>query len=302
MINVNDNRLEAAKTERTEITRTKKMNKKFTIKSFQKAKNENRIISMVTAYDYSMAKILDEAGVDALLVGDSLGMVVQGHDSTISVTVDDMIYHAKAVNRAAKRALVVVDMPFMSYHTSTTEAVHNAGRLMKEGGAHAIKLEGGIEFAETIRQIVRAQIPVMGHIGLTPQSLHMFGGFKVQGRSLAQAQRIIDDAKALEEAGVFAITLECVPAKLTKLISEAVNVPLIGIGAGNDCDGQVLVSNDMLGMFSDFTPKFVKKYADLSTDIKGAIKMYIEEINSKTFPEEQHTFKIDEEVINSLKK
>lgn len=278
------------------------MNKKFTVKSFQEAKNDNRKISMLTAYDYSMAKILDEAGVDALLVGDSLGMVVQGHDSTISVTIEDMIYHAKAVTRGAKRALVVVDMPFMSYHISTTEAVRNAGRLMKEGGAHAIKLEGGVEFSETIRQIVRAQIPVMGHIGLTPQSVHMFGGFKVQGRNLAQAQQIIDDAKALEEAGVFAITLECVPAKLTKLISEAVNVPLIGIGAGNDCDGQVLVSNDMLGMFSNFTPKFVKKYADLSSDIERAIKTYIEEINSKAFPEEMHTFKIDEEVINSLKK
>ena len=278
------------------------MNKKFTVKSFQEAKENNKKISMLTAYDYSMAKILDEAGVDALLVGDSLGMVVQGHDSTISVTIEDMIYHAKAVTRAAKRALVVVDMPFMSYHTSATEAVRNAGRLMKEGGAHAIKLEGGVEYAETIRQIVRAQIPVMGHIGLTPQSLHMFGGFKVQGRSLAQAQQIIDDAKALEEAGVFAITLECIPAKLTKLISEAVNVPLIGIGAGNECDGQVLVSNDMLGMFSDFTPKFVKKYANLSSDIKGAIKTYIEEINSKAFPEEKHTFKIDEEVINNLKK
>ncbi len=183
------------------------MNKKFTTKSFQKAKDEGHIISMLTAYDYSMAKILDEAGIDALLVGDSLGMVIQGHDSTISVTVDDMIYHSKAVTRAAKRALVIVDMPFMSYHTSITEAVHNAGRLMKEGGAHAVKLEGGVEFAETIRHIVRAQIPVMGHIGLTPQSLHMFGGFMVQGKSVEQAQQIIDDAKALEEAGVFAITL-----------------------------------------------------------------------------------------------
>ena len=276
------------------------MNKKFTIKSFQQAKDEGRTISMLTAYDYSMAKILDEAGIDALLVGDSLGRVVQGHDSTISVTVDDMIYHAKAVTRAAKRALVIVDMPFMSYHTSVTEAVHNAGRLMKEGGAHAIKLEGGVEFAETIRQIVRAQIPVMGHIGLTPQSVHMFGGFKVQGRSLAQAQQIIDNAKALEEAGVFAITLECVPAKLTKLISQAVNVPLIGIGAGSDCDGQVLVSNDMLGMYSDFTPKFVKQFAHLSAGIKDAVKTYIEEINDKTFPEEKHTFTIDEEVINKL--
>ncbi len=278
------------------------MNKKFTIKSFQKAKDEKRPISMLTAYDYSMAKILDSAGVDALLVGDSLGMVVQGNDSTISVTIDEMIYHAKAVNRAAKRALVIVDMPFMSYHGTADEAVRNAGRLMKEGGAHAIKLEGGVEFADTIRQIVRAQIPVMGHLGLTPQSLHMFGGFKVQGKSLQQAQKIIDDAKALEEAGVFAITLECVPEELSKIISETVSVPTIGIGAGKYCDGQVLVSNDMLGMYSDFVPKFVKQFAHLSTDINAAVKTYIEEMNEGEFPEKKHTFTIDEDVINNLNK
>ena len=278
------------------------MNKKFTIKSFQKAKEEKRQITVLTAYDYSMAKILDRAGVDALLVGDSLGMVVQGNESTISVTLDEMIYHAKAVNRAAKRALVIVDMPFMSYHTSANEAVRNAGRLMKEGGAHAIKLEGGVEFADTIRQIVRAQIPVMGHLGLTPQSLHMFGGFKVQGKNLEQAQKIIDDAKALEEAGVFAITLECVPDDLTKLITESVNVPTIGIGAGKHCDGQVLVSNDMLGMFSDFVPKFVKQYAHLSSDIDDAVNKYIEEVSSGDFPQKEHTFSIDKEVISKLTK
>ena len=278
------------------------MNKKFTVKSFQKAKDDNQPISMLTAYDYSMAKILDSAGADALLVGDSLGMVVQGHDSTISVTMEDMIYHAKAVTRAAKRALVIVDMPFMSYHVSVSEAVSNAGRLMKEGGAHAIKLEGGVEFAETIRQIVRAQIPVMGHIGMTPQSVHMFGGFKVQGKSLEQAQQIIDDAKALEEAGVFAITLECVPEELSKIITETVNVPTIGIGAGKYCDGQVLVSNDMLGMYSDFVPKFVKRFAHLSTDIEGAVKTYIKELADNSFPEKKHTFTIDEEVIKNLKK
>ncbi len=278
------------------------MNKKFTTKSFQKAKEEKRPISMLTAYDYSMAKILDSAGVDALLVGDSLGMVIQGHDSTISVTIDEMIYHAKAVNRAAKRALVIVDMPFMSYHVSVEESVKNAGRLMKEGGAHAIKLEGGVEFAETIRQIVRAQIPVMGHLGLTPQSLHMFGGFKVQGKSLAQAQKIIDDAKALEEAGVFAITLECVPEELSKIITETVSVPTIGIGAGKYCDGQVLVSNDMLGMFSDFVPKFVKQFAHLSPSIEDAVKTYIEEMNNNSFPEKKHTFAIDEDVLKNLTK
>ena len=249
-----------------------------------------------------MAKILDSAGVDALLVGDSLGMVVQGNDSTLPVTLDEMIYHAKAVTRAAKRALVVVDMPFMSYHTSANEAVRNAGRLMKEGGAQAIKLEGGVEFADTIRQIVRAQIPVMGHIGMTPQSLHMFGGFKVQGKSMEQAQKIINDAKALVEAGVFAITLECVPDELTKIITEMVNVPTIGIGAGKYCDGQVLVSNDMLGMFSDFVPKFVKQFAHLSTDIKSAVTTYIEEINTGNFPQKEHTFSIEKEVLDSLNK
>lgn len=278
------------------------MSKKFTIKSFQEAKDNKQIISMLTAYDYSMAKILDSAGADALLVGDSLGMVVQGHDSTISVTIEDMIYHAKAVNRAAQRALVVVDMPFMSYHTSTDEAVKNAGRLMKEGGAHAIKLEGGAAFAETIAKIVRAQIPVMGHIGMTPQSLHMFGGFKVQGKSLEQAQKIIDDAKALEKAGVFAITLECVPEDLSRIISEAVNVPTIGIGAGKYCDGQVLVSYDMLGMYSAFVPKFVKQYSHIATDIEAAVKSYIKEITDGSFPKKEHTFTIDEEVINKLKK
>lgn len=276
------------------------MNKKVTIKSFQKAKEEKQPISMLTAYDYSMAKILDTAGIDSLLVGDSLGMVVQGKESTLSVTIDEMIYHAQMVNRGAKRALVVVDMPFMSYHVSIEEAVHNAGRLMKEGGAEAVKLEGGVEFAETISQIVRAQIPVMGHIGMTPQSLHLFGGFTVQGKSLEDAQKIIDDAKALEEAGVFAIVLECVPEKLAKLVTETINIPTIGIGAGKHCDGQVLVSSDMLGMFSDFVPKFVKQFAHLSSNIDDAVKTYIKEMSSGDFPQKEHTFTIDKEVINNL--
>lgn len=276
------------------------MNKKVTIKSFQKAKEEKQPISMLTAYDYSMAKILDTAGIDSLLVGDSLGMVVQGKESTLFVTIDEMIYHAQMVNRGAKRALVVVDMPFMSYHVSIEEAVHNAGRLMKEGGAEAVKLEGGVEFAETISQIVRAQIPVMGHIGMTPQSLHLFGGFTVQGKSLEDAQKIIDDAKALEEAGVFAIVLECVPEKLAKLVTETINIPTIGIGAGKHCDGQVLVSSDMLGMFSDFVPKFVKQFAHLSSNIDDAVKTYIKEMSSGDFPQKEHTFTIDKEVINNL--
>jgi len=213
-----------------------------------------------------------------------------------------MIYHAKAVKRGAQHALVVVDMPFMSYHISTVDAVRNAGRLMKEGGAQAVKLEGGVEYAETIHQIVRAQIPVMGHIGMTPQSVHMFGGFKVQGKSLAQAQKIIDDAKALEKAGVFSIVLECVPEELSKLISEIVNVPTIGIGAGKYCDGQVLVCNDMLGMFNDFIPKFVKQFAHLATDIENAVISYIEEVSTKDFPKTEHTFSIDKEVVDKLQK
>lgn len=276
------------------------MNKKFTIKSFQEAKDNNQKITMLTAYDYSMAKIVDEAGIDAILIGDSLGMVFQGNESTLPVTVDDIIYHTKAVARGAKRALIVSDMPFMSYHVSVEDAVRNAGRLVKEGGAHAVKLEGGTKYVDVIRAIVDAQIPVMGHIGLTPQSVNAFGGFKVQGKDEAAARQIIEDAKAIEEAGVFAITLEGIPAKLAKLVSESVSVPTIGIGAGRDCDGQVLVVNDMLGMFSDFVPKFVKQYAKLNIDINTALKSYIEEVTNGDFPTDKHTFTIDSEVIDKL--
>ncbi len=276
------------------------MNKKFTIKSFQEAKDNNQKITMLTAYDYSMAKIVDEAGIDAILIGDSLGMVFQGNESTLPVTVDDIIYHTKAVARGAKRALIVSDMPFMSYHVSVEDAVRNAGRLVKEGGAHAVKLEGGTKYIDVIRAIVDAQIPVMGHIGLTPQSVNAFGGFKVQGKDEAAARQIIEDAKAIEEAGVFAITLEGIPAKLAKLVSESVSVPTIGIGAGRDCDGQVLVVNDMLGMFSDFVPKFVKQYAKLNIDINTALKSYIEEVANGDFPTDKHTFTIDSEVIDKL--
>ncbi len=276
------------------------MNKKFTVKSFQEAKNNNQKITMLTAYDYSMAKMVDEAGVDAILIGDSLGMVFQGLDSTLPVTIDDIIYHTRAVVRGAKRALIVSDMPFMSYHVSVEDAVRNAGRLVKEGGAHAVKLEGGTKYADVIEAIVDAQIPVMGHIGLTPQSVNAFGGFKVQGKDEAAARQIIEDAKAIEKAGVFAITLEGIPAKLAKLVTEAVSVPTIGIGAGKDCDGQVLVINDMLGMFSDFVPKFVKQYAKLNVDINAALKSYIEEVASGDFPTDKHTFSIDSDVLDKL--
>lgn len=276
------------------------MNKKFTVKSFQDAKDGNRKITMLTAYDYSMAKMVDEAGIDAILIGDSLGMVFQGNDSTLPVTVDDIIYHTRAVVKGAKRALIVSDMPFMSYHVSPEEAVRNAGRLVKEGGAHAVKLEGGVKYAKVIEAIVDAQIPVMGHIGLTPQSVNAFGGFKVQGKDEAAARQIIEDAKAIEKAGVFAITLEGIPAKLAKMVTEAVSVPTIGIGAGRDCDGQVLVINDMLGMFSDFVPKFVKQYAKLNIDINSALKAYIEEVGNGSFPTDSHTFSIDSDILDKL--
>lgn len=276
------------------------MDKKFTVKSFQEAKNNNRKITMLTAYDYSMAKMVDEAGVDAILIGDSLGMVFQGNDSTLPVTVDEIIYHTKAVVRGSKRALIISDMPFMSYHVSKEDAVRNAGRLVKEGGAHAVKLEGGTKYAEIIKAIVDAQIPVMGHIGLTPQSVNAFGGFKVQGKDEAAARQIIEDAKALENAGAFAITLEGIPAKLAKLVTDAVKVPTIGIGAGKDCDGQVLVINDILGMFSDFVPKFVKQYAKLNIDINTALKAYISEVASGAFPTDNHTFSIDSDVLDKL--
>lgn len=278
------------------------MNKKFTTTSFQNAKKENKKITMLTAYDYSMAKIVDEAGVDSILVGDSLGMVMLGYDSTLAVTVEDIIHHTKAVKRGAKRAFIVADMPFMSYHVSKEEAIRNAGRLIKEGGAEAVKIEGGVGFVDTISAIVNAQIPVMGHIGLTPQSINVFGGFKIQGKSIKAAKQLIADAQALEQAGVFAITLEGIPAELSKIITEKVNIPTIGIGAGKDCDGQILVLNDMLGMFDDFIPKFVKKYATLSTTMQEAIKQYIDEVGQGTFPGKENNYAIDQEVIDELKK
>lgn len=275
-------------------------NKKFTVSSFLKAKKSGEKISMLTAYDYSTSKLLDEANVDSLLVGDSLGMVMLGYENTLQVTIDDMIHHCKAVTRGAKRAMVVGDMPFLSYHVSVEDSIRNAGRLVQEGGAHAVKLEGGTEVIDKIRAIVSAQIPVIGHLGLTPQSINMFGGFKVQGKNEQQAKRIIEDALLLQEAGVFAIVLECVPEKLAKLISEKLEIPTIGIGAGKYCDGQVLVTQDMLGMYTDFVPKFVKQYTNLSEAIKEATKGYIDEMNQGIFPAKEHTFSIDDEVLEKL--
>ena len=267
--------------------------------TFKEAKNKEKM-SMLTAYDYSTAKLGDEAGINAILVGDSLGMVCLGYEDTLSVTMEDMIHHSKAVAKGAKNALVVTDMPFMSYQTSVYDAVVNAGRLMKEGRAQAVKLEGGVEFKEHIKAIVNASIPVMGHIGLTPQSVNAFGGFKVQGKDEEAARKLIEDAKAVEEAGAFAVVLECVPAKLAELISSKISIPTIGIGAGAGCDGQVLVYQDMLGMFSDFIPKFVKRYGNVGDYMKEAFRKYNEEVKDGVFPEEKHCFKISDEVIEKL--
>lgn len=273
---------------------------KNTVATFRQMKADGEKIAMLTAYDYSTAKLMDESGVNAILIGDSLGMTMLGYEDTLSVTMEDMIHHTAAVARGAKNALVIADMPFMSYQTSVYDAVVNAGRLMKEGRAQAVKLEGGAAVCPQIKAIVDAQIPVMGHIGLTPQSINAFGGFKVQGKSEADARRILDEAKAIEEAGAFSMVLECVPAKLAELISKSVSIPTIGIGAGAGCDGQVLVYQDMLALFSDFKPKFVKHFANAGEVMKQGFAGYIQEVKAGTFPAEEHTFKISDEVLNKL--
>ncbi len=273
---------------------------KNTVVTIREAKERGEKVTMLTAYDYSMAKLIDEAGIEMILVGDSLGMVMLGYEDTLSVTMEDMIHHTAAVARGAKNALVVADMPFMSYQTSVYDAVLNAGRLMKEGRAQAVKLEGGREFADHIRAITNASIPVVAHLGLTPQSLNAFGGFKVQGKSEAAARKLLEDAQIVEEAGAVAVVLECVPAKLAKLVTEKLHIPTIGIGAGADCDGQVLVYQDMLSMFGDFKPKFVKRFGEVGTVMKEAFQKYSEEVKAGTFPAPEHTFKIDDDVIEKL--
>ena len=257
-------------------------------------------VSMLTAYDYNTARTIDEAGIDMILVGDSLGNVMLGYENTLAVTVEDMIHHGKAVCRGARQAFVVVDMPFMSYQTSVEDAVRNAGRIMKETNCQAVKLEGGVEYADRIKAIVQAGIPVVAHIGLTPQSVNAMGGYKVQGKSLEQAQKLLRDAKAVEEAGAFAITLECVPAALATMITTQTNALTIGIGAGNGCDGQVLVYQDMLGFTDGFTPKFVKKYADLHSIMLEAFKQYKQECEERTFPAAGQTYAISDEVMEQL--
>lgn len=273
---------------------------KNTVVTFKESKERNEKLTMLTAYDYSTAKLIDSCGINGILVGDSLGMVCLGYEDTLSVTMEDMIYHTKAVSRGCTNTLIVADMPFMSYQTSTYDAVVNAGRLIKEGRAHAIKLEGGVEVFNQIQAIVNSSIPVMGHIGLTPQSVNAFGGFKVQGRDELAAKKLIEDALAVEDAGAFAVVLEGVPSKLASLITKKLNIPTIGIGAGASCDGQVLVYQDMLGMFSDFTPKFVKKYENIGEKMKNAFSNYIDEVKTEVFPSEEHSFKINEDIIEKL--
>jgi 3-methyl-2-oxobutanoate hydroxymethyltransferase len=273
---------------------------KFTIQSFKSAKREGRRISMLTAYDYTMACLLDEAGVDCLLVGDSLGMVMLGYENTLRVTMDEMIHHTKAVARGTRKALVIGDMPFLSYHLNVEESVRNAGRFVQEGGAQAVKLEGGRDVVDKIRAIVRAQIPVLGHLGLTPQSVNAFGGFKVQGKDVQTARTLIEDALRLQEAGVFGIVLECVPEGVARLISERLEIPTIGIGAGLHCDGQVLVIQDLLGMFRKLRPKFVKTYADVGDTLVAAAAAYIDEVQKGAFPTAAHSFPVDEEILKEL--
>lgn len=273
---------------------------KITTSVLHHYKNEGKAITMLTAYDFSMAKLLDEAGVDMLLVGDSLGNVILGYDSTLPVTMEDMLHHVKAVSRGTKHAMVVADMPFMSYQVSQHEAVRNAGRLLQEGGAQAVKLEGGADMADTVKAIVKAGIPVVGHLGLTPQSINQLGGFKVQGRDEQAAQTLLDDARALEAAGAFALVLECIPDRLAKKVSAAIAIPTIGIGAGSACDGQVLVIHDLIGLYSGFTPKFVKKYADLHQAIRAAVQTYIKEVQERQFPSPEYSFTIADTVLEKL--
>lgn len=263
---------------------------KVTVPEIKRMKEKGEKITSLTAYDYSFARILDAAGIDILLVGDSLGSVIQGQESTLPVTLDDVIYHTRAVVRGRKRALVVADMPFLSFQISVEEAKRNAGRLLQEGGAEAVKLEGGVEMLETVEAIVEIGIPVMGHVGLTPQSLHRFGGYKVQGKDRDQREKIIQDALAVEEGGAFSIVLEGIPMDLAQEITRRLSIPTIGIGAGLHCDGQVLVVHDMLGLFDMYAPKFVKQYADLKGVMAEAVKNFVTEVKEGRFPDEEHSF------------
>ena len=273
---------------------------RVTTTQIREMKKKGEKIAMVTAYDYPIAKLADEAGIPILLVGDSLGMVVLGYESTIPVTMDEMLHHIKAVVRGAKHAMIIGDMPFMTYHISTEDAMRNAARFIQEGGAQAVKLEGGETVAEKVSRIVAAGIPVQGHIGLTPQSINQLGGFKVQGKTPEVAARLLNDAKALENAGVFSIVLECIPTPLAQLITERVSVPTIGIGAGKYCDGQVQVISDMLGLYTDFVPKHAKQYAKLNTSITSSLAKYIDEVKSGDFPTAKQSYEMDESVLAQI--
>jgi 3-methyl-2-oxobutanoate hydroxymethyltransferase len=274
--------------------------KKTTTQTFRGKKARGEPLTMLTAYDYGTAAVIDRAQVDSILVGDSLGMVVLGYENTLPVTMNDMIHHCKAVSRGANYALLIGDMPFMSYQIGIDEAIRNAGRFLQEGGMDAVKLEGGRERSETIKAIVEAGIPVMGHLGLTPQSVHQLGGFRTQGKSVTDAQRLFEDSQFLQEAGCFSLVLESIPARLAKLVSQGLEIPTIGIGAGPDCDGQVLVTHDLLGLFDRFTPRFVKKYADLHIEMFRAFEAYIREVEAGEFPESRHSFSMTDEVWEAL--
>ena len=275
---------------------------RITIDQIKNMKQRGEKIAMLTAYDYSTAKVVDEVGIPLILVGDSLGMVVLGYESTIPVTMDEMIHHTKAVVRGTKQAMVIGDMPFMTYHTSISDAQRNAARFIQEGGAQAIKLEGGVTVADKVRSIVNCGIPVMGHIGLTPQSIHQLGGYKVQGRTPEAADKMIKDALALEEAGAFAVLMETVPAPLATLITQKLSVPTIGIGAGVGCDGQVQIINDILGWYTDFVPKHAKQYIRLTDIMSNALTQYYNEVKAGSFPTEEQSFSMDESVLAELKK
>lgn len=268
-------------------TATPLPNKPVTVPDFLSARQRGVKLSVLTGYDYSFAKLLDEAGVDSILVGDSVGMVVQGHSNALSVTLDEIIYHTRCVVRGVRRALVMADLPFMSFQLSGEQALANAGRLIKEGGAHAVKLEGGERSAEMIARVARADIPVVGHVGLTPQSVHRFGGFRVQRNE----DQLLADARAVEQAGAFSIVLECIPAELAREVTRTLKIPTIGIGAGPHCDGQVLVLQDMLGMYGDLHPKFVKQFAQIGEQVRGAVKSYCREVQTGTYPDETHSFR-----------
>ncbi|MDR1686871.1 MAG: 3-methyl-2-oxobutanoate hydroxymethyltransferase [Desulfovibrio sp.] len=273
---------------------------KNTVATFRQAKEKKEKLALLTAYDYSIAKLVDEAGINGILVGDSMGMVSLGCKDTLSVTVEDIIHHARAVVRGASDALVIADMPFMSFQTSVRDALVNAGRLMKESGVQAVKVEGGREICPQIKAIVEASIPVMAHVGLMPQSVRSYGGFKVQGKDEAGARKVLDAAKAVEDAGAFAVVLECIPAGLAEVVTRSISIPTIGIGAGNACDGQVLVYADMLGMLSDFSPKFVKHYAEIGEQMRTAFKQYMQEVRDGVFPAAEHTFTVADDVLKKL--